>query len=458
MIFLRLSLIQLENQKRAQIMTALPGLTQSNAQPCTLINKENDFKIFIHRQRLNFPPYFFNAVGGLFTASGVGVMSYSKKIQSMTFGAPFIFAGGIIITLLGMGSLYAGNQVTETKEYIRVSQNAIQQYEQAGDYPTALRIARNGYEESQKLGLTREAASFSESVERLEGDLLALGSSRLLFDENYQPRAKFLKLLELVGMEPLNKSEKAVLQINSWAQKNLLRQGERWEEQTSKYEALKSKIKPLLSELGFIDASSPHFNEYQGAIVHGALLPGVRLRLHYLVEQWKQGVRFSHLYFLSGERPLEAQRENKNLFMQDKNSPLKIRKDWSTPIQFPKTECEMMQLVWDQSEIPEVMRKEVQFHFINAPMKKDPKSEKLQRPTTDDTVEYWLKTKPLYGRYLAITNAPYTNRQDLVVRALTPRDYGFDTIGSGASEQEKVAIFLDELARFVFQTKQLSEK
>ena len=68
------------------------------------------------------------------------------------------------------------------------------------------------------------------------------------------------------------------------------------------------------------------------------------------------------------------------------------------------------------------------------------------------------KTAPLYGRYLAVTNAPYTNRQDLVVRALAPSDYGFDTIGSGASEQEKVAIFLDELARLIFQTKQLSEK
>lgn len=439
-------------------MTALSGLTPSNARPCTLINKENGFKTFIHHHRLNFSPYFFNTIGSVFTAGGVGVMSCSKKLQSTTFGAPFIFAGGIIITLLGMASLYAGNQVTETQQYIRVSQNAIQQYEQAGDYATALKIARDSYEESLKLGLTSEATGFSKSVKRLEDELLALGSSRLLFDENYKPRAKLLQLLKLVGMEHLNKSEKAVLQINSWAQKNLLRQGERWQEQTSKFETLKPKIKPLLIDLGFINASSPHFNEYQGAIVHGALLPRVRLRLHYLVEQWKQGVRFSHLYFLSGERPLEAQQENEDLFMQDKDSPLKIRKDWSIPIQFPKTECEMMQLVWDQSEIPEEMRKEVQAHFINAPMKKDMKSEKLLRPTTDDTVEYWLKTAPLYGRYLAVTNAPYTNRQDLVVRALAPNDYGFDTIASGASEQEKMAIFLDELARFIFQTKQLSEK
>lgn len=385
-------------------------------------------------------------------------MNYSKKLLSATFAAPFIFAGSMIITLLGMASLYACNPAMDVQRYVTVSQNAIQQYEQAGDYAAALKTARNSHEESLKLGLEQEAASFSQAVNRLEEELLTLGSSRRLFDENDQPRAKLLQLLELVGMEPLNKSEKAILQINSWAQKNLLRQGERWHEQTNRFEELKPKIKPLLGELGFIDGSLPHFKEYQGALVQGALLPRVRLRLHYLVEQWKQGVRFSHLYFLSGERPLETQQENKTAFMQDGGSPLKIRKDWLEPGEFPKTECEMMQLVWDQSDVPESMRKEVEVYFINAPMKKDTQSEKLLRPTINDTVEAWLKTEPPHGRYLAITNAPYINRQDIVLRAIAPSGYSFDTIGSTAREQEKVAILLDEIARFIFQTKQTSEK
>ena len=323
----------------------------------------------------------------------MGFMNYSKKLQS------FVFAAGLSIALLTTTSLCADLQATEAH---------------------------------------------------------SLNSSRLLFDENDQPRVKLLQLLELVGMEPLNKSEKAIVQINNWAQKNLLRQGERWQEQANRFEELKPKIKPLLSELGFVDATLPHFREYQGAIVHGALLPTVRLRLHYLVEQWKQGIRFPHIYFLSGERPLDALQENKNTFLEDNESLLKVRKDCSEPLEFPKTESEMIQLVWEQSEIPAEMRKEIEVHFINAPMKKDSKSERLLRPTTDDTVEAWLKATPPPGRYLAISNAPYTNRQDLVVRTIAPSEYGFDTIGSGASEQEKVAIFLDELARFIFQTKQIS--
>ncbi|VHO03442.1 hypothetical protein [Candidatus Rhabdochlamydia sp. T3358] len=353
-------------------------------------------------------------------------MSCSKE---KPFRASFVFAGGLFITL----SLYATNQ------------NTIQQYEQSGNYAAALKIARNS-----------DAGNFSQ-IKRLEEELLTLGSSRLLFDENYQPRVKLIQLLELVGMEPLNGSEKAIIQINNWAQKNLLRQGERWQEQTNRFEELKPQIKPLLRELGFVDALFPHFKEYEGVIVHGALLPRARLRLYYLIEQWQQGVRFSHIYFLSGERPLEVNRENESTFMDDSKSPLKIRKDWAAPLEFPKTEREMIQLVWEQSEIPEDMRK-VEVHFINALMKKDAKGESSIRPTTDDTVKAWLETKPPHGRYLAITNAPYINRQDLTVRIIAPFKYSFDTVGSGAGQQEKMAIILDELARFIFQTKQISEK
>ena len=275
-------------------------------------------------------------------------------------------------------SFYAENQIEEIDQYHRMDE-----YEQSGDYGNALRIAQNIYTELLKSGLSQESENFLEEVKRIEKELLDFGFSRGLFDENHQPRVKLLQLLELVGMEPLSK----VVQINRWAQKNLLRSGERWEKQTEKFEKFKPKIMPLLRDLGFVDAISPHFSEYQGALVQGALFVRVQLRLHYLIEQWKQGIRFTHLYFLSGERPLEVQYENRNAFIRDEGSLLKIRKDWHEPSELPKTECEMIQLVWEQSEIPEDMREQVHVHFINAPMKKDPRNEKLLRPTTNDTVE-----------------------------------------------------------------------
>jgi hypothetical protein len=355
-------------------------------------------------------------------------------------------------------SLYSSHQVVKTEKSVKSSQSIIQEYEQAGNYVKALDLAQLNYQKLLNQKSTQEAANFLKIVNCLEEKLLTFGYSRLLFDENEQPRDKLLELLKMIGMKSLDKSEKPILQINNWAQKNLLRQGERWQKQTDRFEELKPKIEFFLRELGFIDASFPHFKKYQGAIVHGALLSSVRCRLSYLIEQWKKGIRFSHLYFLSGERPLDPMRESKNVFFQDENSSLKIRKDGLELTEFPTTEYEMVQLLWKQSEIPEDMRKHVQVHFINAPMKKDPQSESFIRPTTDDTIQYWLKTEPPYGRYLAVTQAPYMNRQDLVVRKIASKEYLFDTVGSSAHEQEKIAIILDELARCIFQTKQIFEK
>jgi hypothetical protein len=171
------------------------------------------------------------------------------------------------------------------------------------------------------------------------------------------------------------------------------------------------------------------------------------------------GTKFTHLYFLTGERPLDPILEDEKALTSDEGSLLKIRKDWAPPTEFPKTESEMIQLVWMQSNIPEDMRSQVTVHFINAPMKKDLKTGKLLRPTTDDTVELWLKNSPPLGRYLAVTNAPYTTRQDVVTRTLVSSEYGFDTIGAADPDnQEKMAIYLDELARLIFQTKQFFEK
>lgn len=367
-----------------------------------------------------------------------------------------LFSRKINIALFGMSTLYAENQIDN--QYVSSNLQVIHEYEQLGDYANALKIARSSYEETLKRGLTQEAENFSQIIPSLEEKHLNLGSSRLLFNENFQPKPKLLQLLQLAGMETLKESEKNILHINTWAQKNLLRQAERWEEQNNKFEELKPIIKPILEDLGFVDGTTAHFKDYQGAIVHGGLLQRARLRLHYLIEQWQQGVRFTHLYFLTGERPLEPLYENRNTFIQDEECLLKIKTDWQEPLELPKTESEMMQLVWEQSEIPEDMVNQVIVHFIKAPMKKDPKSEKLLRPTTDDTVEAWLKDSPPHGRYLAITNAPYINRQDLVTRTIASDGYCFDTVGSGSTENERMAIYLDEVARLIFQAKQFAGK
>lgn len=253
--------------------------------------------------------------------------------------------------------------------------------------------------------------------------ILDLGLSRRLFSEELTPTPKLLQLLHFVGMP---ESENTIEKINNWAQKNLLRKGERWETQSNRFECTRSVIKPLLADLGFVDAVKPSFNRYEGSIVHGS---NTRIRLHYLVELWKKGIRFSHLYLLSSDRLLEYAFE---------------------PSTGPKTEYEMTKKVWE-SEIPDEMRQQVKVYFVNLPMRQDSQTGKLIRPNTDDTIETWLKQSPPIGRYLAVTNAPYMVRQDIIAKRIAPKEYTFDTVGPAIGEQEKIAILLDELARAIFQ-------
>lgn len=398
----------------------------------------------ILKQALKIPSIILKPIGIALTAGGGSLMI------SSTFPTKLV---GLVITFIGLSSLYAENE----QSWLENQLHEIRNTEQNGDYAKALQMARSACAQTMQKGLVDQSKKFAAEIACLENAHLKYGSSHLLFDQKFQPRKRLLVLLAYAGIDNAN-SKMSIGKINEWAQKNLLRSGERWEAQSTKFEAIKQNIFPILQSLGFVNEASPNFKEYQGAIVHGALLPRVRLRLQYLADQWKQGVRFSDLYFLSGERPLEPQHENKNTFENDGGASFRIRKGWAMPAETPKTECEMARLVWEQADIPEDMRKQVHVHFVNAPMKKDPKTDKPLRPTTDDTVVYWLKLNPTHGRYLAVSNAPYTNRQDLVVRAIAPKEFGFDTVGSEASKQEKMAIFLDELARLIFQVNQQADK
>jgi hypothetical protein len=283
----------------------------------------------------------------------------------------------------------------------------------------------------------------------LEQEVLSLGYSRILFDENLQPRLKLLQLLEVLGME--KECATTAVKINEWAQKSLLRNGERFHEQSKTFEPLRDKIKPLLSDLGFIEGSSAHFKEYQGALLLGALLGAVRTRLHFLIEQWKSGVRFSDLYFLGGQRPLVKDVENVDTF-RTTDGPLQLRQDWAEPSVWPTTESEMMQLVYEQADMPQEMRKQVKVHHIVSPLKTNPVTGELARPNTDDTVRSWLAATPPPGRYLTVSNAPYIARQDVVIRTIATDDYRFDAIGKRAREDQQMAIILDELARLIFQS------
>ena len=258
-----------------------------------------------------------------------------------------------------------------------------------------------------------------------------------VFVDHFKPREELIQLLTLAGMD---ETKQDMDEINVWAQKNFLRKGERWEAKDHKFEILGPRMKPLLERLGFFQAVNPKWNDYLGALVLGATLSTTKARINNLLEKWNQGVRFKDLYFLTGERDIDPLIEHFDEIQ-------------TTRTDLPKTECEMIRWLWNHLDIPKELLQQVQVHFVCAPSKRNPQTGEKMRPTTEDTIKEWLKNGPPTGRYLAISNAPYILRQDLILKMLAPVEYELDTIGDEVSDSLKMAIILDELARLIYQFK-----
>lgn len=82
----------------------------------------------------------------------------------------------------------------------------------------------------------------------------------------------------------------------------------------------------------------------------------------------------------------------------------------------------------------------------------------LVRPTTGDTVDSWLQSNLISGSCLVISNNPYVGYQDSVVRTLLPNDFKIETVGNKCSLSVVIAVYLDNLVRWLYQEqKRLSE-
>lgn len=213
--------------------------------------------------------------------------------------------------------------------------------------------------------------------------------------------------------------------MNDWAQAHLLRQGERWEIQKDDYEPLGSQTQPLLEKMGFYEEAPPRKWAYMATLVHGGVSSRMSKRLDYLIEQWKRGVRFDRIYFLTSERPLQ---------------------EWEN-CAGASTEWELQRLLWEQTRPAEMQH--IPVVYIHPPMQFI--NETSVRPTTDDAIKAWLATAPLPGDYLAISNAPVRLRQDLVIQQLFPIGFTCETAGPASPTNESFALVLDELARYLYQ-------
>ncbi|MBY0109935.1 MAG: hypothetical protein K2X90_02375 [Candidatus Babeliaceae bacterium] len=220
---------------------------------------------------------------------------------------------------------------------------------------------------------------------------------------------------------------------NSFAQKKLLRSGERWHEQnnTGISEVLQENSAAIiqhLQNLGMIDQIKPQKKQYLYAGVMGALKTTVAKRMAYLQELIDCGLSFDYIVLLGGARPL-LQKEKTGL-------PEHIT-----------TEAEMMVYLFNNSSL-----KNNKMIIVDAPLVKKPDGT-ITRPTTDQTLVNFTKIAPQEGSFLVVSNNPYILRQTKVAeRILDKKRFPVEGVGAPADMQNiDIVMLMDEFARTLYE-------
>lgn len=209
---------------------------------------------------------------------------------------------------------------------------------------------------------------------------------------------------------------------------------------------------PLFDRLGVLKEVTPSQHYYDYAILLGASVFRVRTRLWHLIALWNSGIRFGSIIILSGQRQLDPQRESYDILFNEQNGILLFKPNWQYDGKEPRTEIDMMKLVFDQSQVPAEW-KSLPIIFIDTPMQQTAYGS-WRRPNTQDTIETWLGNNPLHGSILLISNQPFIGYQNAVLQKFIPDNFVIETVGEAASPNIKISIVLDTLARWLYQNYQ----
>ena len=211
----------------------------------------------------------------------------------------------------------------------------------------------------------------------------------------------------------------------SWMRKE---GSERWElVDSDKILSDRERFLALFDKLGFLYEKSPKFKKYDYVLFLGSLQKRVENRLDYLTSLWNKGIRFNQIILLGGERPL-----------------IKDQESLTSTLQEGATELDMMQAVFKSRRLKWPLElAEIELISVNTPKMAG------KRPNTGDTINAWLAKRPHSGSVLAISNQPYVNYQNNVIRSLLPSDFTLDTTGSSANQEEKISVLLDAVAGFI---------
>ncbi len=270
--------------------------------------------------------------------------------------------------------------------------------------------------------------------------------SELLFMPDNRPTDAFATLLSAVGIPGTDlASANEALQKRFFQTDPVTKQPlERWELKKVEVNCPVDHIKEHLAKCGFMNETHPNSKVYTYTAWPGALLPRAKVRLDDIIAVWDNGVRWEQTIVFGGKRPLQPEKEG---FVPccvalglTQGHPFftEAERFWQT--RNPQSELDMMTFLWAFAFVKYGKRHELQNQpviFVDAPMKHFAPEENRAplRPTTEDTITEWLKSKPKPGSVLLSSGAPYGMAMDEAFWMLL-ESHGFtvETFGHAAPD------------------------
>lgn len=204
-----------------------------------------------------------------------------------------------------------------------------------------------------------------------------------------------------------------------WLQRGL----ERWDFPQLSENRL-SEFTHLFQELGLMDEVGASKTEYTYALLLGSTESNMKERIAFLISEWKRGVRFSCVALLTGERALDPKIE--------------------PATGAHTTEAELLMHLWNTMASEELQQ--LPLIIVNSP-----KREGQTRPTTADTVIDFVASSPQAGSCLAFSSQPFVGYQQSVLKTHLPSTFSIETIGPARKFPASMSIYLDTIAKWLYQ-------
>lgn len=237
-----------------------------------------------------------------------------------------------------------------------------------------------------------------------------------LLTDSQGPTPPLIGILETLEISPYRQIEDLATALRE----KCLQTGDRWTFR-ERFDEKRETLLPLLDDLGCFNSVYASDTHYTYGVVLGALRIVVQKRIDFLISEWKRGIRFEKIIFLTGKRELRASEGCEDL----------------------TSETEMMLYVWNETKMPSELRK-VPLTVVDSPP-----APGRDRATTESTVFAWLETKSSPGSCLVISSQPYVGYQDSILKACLPSSFQIETVGPSGGRSLPTAVLMDNLSKWL---------